>query len=99
MDLNGQKNTQTEKNCPLVPLFLSVSPILFLFQAGTFFAAFLGGPRHFFSGHLPVCKLLFFPFKLLSASSVALGVNNNNDDEPLYLYAAIIYEPKLRRLQ
>ena len=53
---NGPKRTKkwTKRNkivrwfhyiCPLVQFWL-------LFQAGTFFAAFLGGPRHFFSGHL-----------------------------------------------
>ena len=53
VDLNGQKKYPNGTKivrwfhyfCPLVQFW-------FLFQAGTFFAAFLGGPRHFFSGHL-----------------------------------------------
>ena len=36
--------TNGKQKLSVGPLFLSVSPILVLVQAGTFFAAFLGGP-------------------------------------------------------
>ena len=75
VDLNGQKSYPNGTKivrwfhyfCPLVKFW-------FLVQAGTFFAAFLGGPRHFFSGHLPgtrgnhiiAKKLIAFCWKLIA---------------------------------
>jgi hypothetical protein len=49
VDLNGQKSYPNgTKNCPLVPLFLSVSPIFVLGSSRHFFCRFSGGSEALF---------------------------------------------------